>query len=278
MKFLICNIHIGSSSILESNIEQLVLKEMAFNSKIVSRLPGGEKNISYYFILIPFLDLPPNYTDKMLLLRDKFYYKIRTSDTTALLDEAKLYSVIKIFEKLDDVMNLEKMDISVDIIADTNKYSITYTDGSFKKSTKEASYGIVKLLEESKNGLNEPYTKGNFKYKTMSAKIPNGTNNIGELYGLKTAIDNFDDNKYQIIISDSEYSVKCLREWYYTWKDNNFKNYAKKTIANKDLVISIFDNIKKMNDNHLIFFKWTKGHDKNPFNELCDELAKKALK
>jgi len=277
MTFLICNIHIGNSTILESTIEQEVTKELAFNSKIITKLPNGQKNISFYFILVPLLEEPEEYTHDILLIRDKLYYKIHNANNTTVVDDKIIYSITKLFEPINTLVDLEKSDLSIDVITQIDDYSIIYTDGSFKKNTNEASYGIVKL-KENLNGVLDPFSNKKYKYETMSEKIPNGTNNIGELFGLKTAINTFDSKKYQIIISDSEYSVKCFREWFYTWKDNNFRNYAKKPIANKDLIISIFESTKAFGDNHIIFFKWTRGHNKNPFNELCDELAKNILK
>lgn len=84
-----------------------------------------------------------------------------------------------------------------------------------------------------------------------------------------------EDHRFQVVISDSEYGLKCIREWYYNWKANGFKTYSKKPIANKDLICSIFDKISDFQK--MIFFKWVKGHNKNSFNELCDIEAKAAL-
>jgi ribonuclease HI len=273
MKFILANIFVSNNSIVENYFDQEVLKEMPFNSKVTTKLPGGNKDISYDLVMFPLLEVPNQRTQEELLLADKINSKIHYGEN---FTYEVLYSVISLF-KTKPSFDLEKVSFEINIlgIIDEKNYDITYTDGSFKQSTKEASYGVVKLLEESQNGLYEEFTKAKYSHKEYSAKFPDGSNNIGELKGLKFAIDNFSDKKYQLLISDSEYGIKCFREWYYTWKDNNFKNYAKKIISNKDLILDIYESMK--NSGKIILFKWVKGHSTNTINEMCDELAKKVL-
>jgi ribonuclease HI len=160
-------------------------------------------------------------------------------------------------------------------IIEEDKLAISYSDGSFKKTTNQASYGCVRLLNESDSGLVDDFTGKKFEYQELSGVIENGTNNIGELTGIKVVIENFSDSKFQLIISDSQYSIKCFREWFYTWRKNNWKTYAKKDILNKDLIIGISELLE--NSKKCVFFKWVKGHNSNSFNEVCDKLAKEAF-
>jgi ribonuclease HI len=270
MKFILTNIFVSNNSIVENYFDQYVLKELPYGSKVTTKLRSGNKDINYDFVLFPYVEAREQ-TQEDRLLADKINPKIHYGEH---FSYNVLYSVMNHFRGNDQV-NIEKVNFEVSVIGIIDDYDITYTDGSFKQSTKEASYGVVKLLEENKSGLYEEFTDRKYSYKEYSGKFPEGSNNIGELQGLKFAIENFSNKKYQIIISDSEYGIKCFREWYYTWKDNNFKNYAKKIIANKDLIIQIYDLIKR--SGKIVIFKWVKGHSTNSVNELCDELAKKVL-
>jgi ribonuclease HI len=273
MKFLICNMYLTNEDNITENFFDLeVTKELSFNSKVQTRLPNGKKNISYSLALIPLVH-KDQLSQEEFLLNNKLYSKISFAN----FDENLMTNTISSLFLGKD-FDIENLNMSIDLIGIIDKENIdmTYTDGSFKKDTKEASYGVVKILNEDVNGLFEEFTEKNYSYEKLSGKIAQGTNNIGELTAMKIAIENFGDKKYQLIISDSEYGIKCFREWYYNWKDNGFKNYAKKQISNIDLIKDIFT---KMNESgKVVFFKWVKGHSKKTFNELCDEIAKDALK
>jgi len=276
MTYLICNIFVSNSTSIESFLDHKVMKELAFNSKIKTQLPGKGKDLKYNALLIPILEKPKDISNEMILLQQGLFEKTTSVIT---LTEDMMYSIAVLFNEGNRmVLTSEKLFLDISVlgkITDT-EFDIIYSDGSFKKSTNEASYGVAKLLKEDNRGLLDMFTERLYTYQEISGKVQDGTNNIGELNGLKHAVKNFSDKKYQIIISDSEYSIKVFREWYYTWKNNDFKTHAKKEIKNKELIQEIYKLAE--DSNTIILFKWTKGHAKNPFNELCDELAKKALK
>jgi ribonuclease HI len=259
---------------MENFLDQKVLKELAYTSKIKTQLPGKAKELNYNYVLVPILDAPVNLTEQMILLQETLFQKI---NSVIEVTNNIIYSLATIFNQGNHIV-LEKIFLEISILAEISdeKIDVTYTDGSFKKDTNEASYGVAKLLQEDSNGVLDEFTDKKFSYLGLSGKVQDGTNNIGELTGIKVAIENFGKKKYQVVISDSEYGVKVFREWYYTWKNNNFKNYAKKDIANKELIQEIY-NLSKQTD-HVILFKWTRGHDDNNFNEICDILAKDILK
>ena len=271
MKLLLCNIFIPNNNIAENIFDQEILKEIPFQAKITRKLPGGGRDVHYDVVAIPLLENTANEsTQEEILLEDKlhqkmFYNNFKTFDV--------LNSVVSLFKGKN--IDIEKTDFTVNVITIIEDYNITYTDGSHKKATNEASYGVVKVLNEDASGVFEDFTGKNYLYSSFSGVISDGTNNVGELMGLKTAVDKFSESQYQVIISDSQYSINALREWYYTWKDNGFKNYAKKPIANKELIIAIYEAIQ--NSNKIVMFKWVKGHSKKSFNEMCDRLAKDAL-
>jgi ribonuclease HI len=261
----------NENNITESTFDLEILKEAAFRAKIQTKLPSGKKDINYDLILLPIIEPSLRLTQDEILLNDKLNSKLLLNNYNR---NSVLASLMPLFKGIK--IDLDKVNLSINIIALIGgNQSITYTDGSFKKDTSQASYGVVKILNEDEKGLYDDFTDKYYDYQQFSGIVESGTNNIGELTGIKIAVENFDDNKYQIIISDSEYGIKSYREWFYTWKDNGFKNYAKKPISNKDLILETYDAIQ--NSGKIIFFKWVKGHSKQSFNEMCDELAKNAL-
>jgi len=276
MKFILCNFSVEGQPLVENYFDQVVLKEVAFNSKVVSKLPDGNKNINYNLVLVPVLEISKN--DERPFSGDTSVFHIiqkANVRNNELLDYNHALSITNLFK--DPTIDVEKTKFSFTILGeiDDSKLDIFYTDGSFKKATEESSYAVCKLLNEEATGKEDLFTGKKYNYQTFSSKLTESTNNIGELTGIKTALENTGDKIYQVIISDSEYGIKCFREWYYNWKNNNFKTYAKKDIQNKELIQEIFNLTK---GKKIIIFKWVKGHNKDYFNELCDELAKEVLK
>ena len=68
-----------------------------------------------------------------------------------------------------------------------------------------------------------------------------------------------------LVVSDSKYVVDSVeKRWVFQWEKINFK--AKK---NPDLWMRFLKIYRK----HQVDFQWVKGHNSNPQNERCDELA-----
>jgi ribonuclease HI len=254
---------------IEQHFDQRVFKELAFNSKIGKKMAASQKSLFYNFIMIPIKDRDS---------RDEFVEaNLRTKISSNLeLTDQYLFSIYDAFKSGYVMIEKNKFSLDVFAIVDHSQFNIFYSDGSFKTATSEASYGVCELLEEDEEGFTDDLTGNKFKHKEFSDKIPRGTNNIGELSGLKKAISEFNTKDYQIIISDSEYSIKTFREWYFAWKDNGFRTYSNKPIANKELIQGIYKELAETKK--VVIFKWVKAHNKSSFNERCDVLAKDALK
>jgi ribonuclease HI len=276
MKLVLCNINTTGNSIIENYLDQEVLKEIPFSSKVSSKLPNSGKNVNYNLVMVKLLDIELDRPHEILLLENSIKKRLSAVPNLSVHPDNIVYSLAKLFEGKTQV-DISKTNIQFDAIGviDESEVNVMYTDGSFKKDTSEASFGLSILTEESESGLFDSFTGKKYAHRDLSESIPNGTNNIGELTGIRKASENFGDRPYQLIISDSEYGIKCFREWYYTWKDNNFRNYAKKPISNKELIVQTHDSLA--NSGKVVLFRWIKGHNEDEFNELCDELAKQAL-
>ncbi len=115
------------------------------------------------------------------------------------------------------------------------------------------------------------------KYKDKTKEIhgcePHTTNNRMELKAIINALKELKEPSYVILFTDSNYVIKGITQWIYNWIKNDWHTSNKKKVANKDLWNCLFDLTKT----HKIEWKWIKGHNKNPENEKCDKLAKKAI-
>lgn len=271
MKFFIFNFSVTGGKLDETHFDDVIMKEAAFSSKY-----GIKGTMMHYtYCLVPAVPVP----EKMSA--DYHVESYFISEKSGITDVEKLYSLYTFLKKTDK--SLSQIAFTIDFIRelDDTSMNITYTDGSFKKDTSTASYACFQLTEElnatNYNNLSalDDFTQKTYCYNKYSGTIENGTNNIGELTGIKTACDKFGDKNFQLIISDSEYSIKAYREWIYNWKANGFKTYAKKPIANRDLIETTYNNLTSCDK--IVFYKWTKGHANNSFNELCDVEAKSVL-
>lgn len=269
MDFCLCSFE-TNNGIDEKIIDEKILKDAAFNSKI-----KDGQIIRYNYILIPISQMSEKerLANKNLVECVKKMFKKITDSTTQTIDS--IASFLK--EKLP-VKEVEQLSISIDVNlkeSSTEKTDIFYSDGSFRKADNVASYGVCRLLEQSENGGFDCFTGELRNSERLSGTIQNGTNNVGELTGVKIAIENFGERDVQVIISDSQYSIKCFREWMYNWKKNNYKAYSGKEILNKDLIVEINELLR--DSKKIVLFKWTKGHATDFFNNVCDYLAKEAL-
>lgn len=76
------------------------------------------------------------------------------------------------------------------------------------------------------------------------------------------------------IFTDSQYSIKCVTEWFQSWRRNNWITSSNKPVENKDLVESILEKIEERDKLRVkTFFEWLKGHNNDPGNEAADRLA-----
>ena len=108
-------------------------------------------------------------------------------------------------------------------ILNHNDSFIVYTDGACSMNgTPDAVSGI---------GIH--FNKNNsLKIQDISKKlnIEKPTNNKAELYAIKEAIDICKINNIKdkiIIITDSDYSIKCITVWFPIWKKNKDLNKKK---------------------------------------------------
>ena len=79
------------------------------------------------------------------------------------------------------------------------------------------------------------------------------------------------------VVSDSTYVVNCFRDgWWRGWLARGWKNTAKQPVANRDLWEPLIEAVQA--DPGRVRFRWVKGHDGDPYNDLVDRLAVEAAR
>ncbi len=77
------------------------------------------------------------------------------------------------------------------------------------------------------------------------------------------------------IITDSQYVKNAFTQgWLKSWKKNNWKTSTKEDVKNKDLWLVLSSLV----ENHNVSWEWVKGHSGNKYNDICDTIAREAIK
>ncbi|WP_206524257.1 ribonuclease HI [Lujinxingia sediminis] len=123
-----------------------------------------------------------------------------------------------------------------------------YTDGACSGNPGPCGYGVV--IRDGEH------------YREIGQYLGQGTNNIGELMGIKTALEAVDDRSRPVhLYTDSTYCIGVLTKG---WK-------AK---ANRELILEIRALVATFSD--LTFHK-VKGHSDHPLNDRADFMATSSL-
>jgi len=103
------------------------------------------------------------------------------------------------------------------------------------------------------------------------------TNQRMELMATLDALRTIEDDV--VVHSDSTYVVNCFRDgWWKGWLQRDWKNKAKKPVANRDLwepLINLYRE-RTAHDPRAVQFVWVKGHSGDKWNDVADRLAGEA--
>lgn len=144
-----------------------------------------------------------------------------------------------------------------------------YTDGSsLENGTKYARAGFgVWFGDGDERNISKPL-KGSVQ-----------TNNRAELTAILEALKMLDMCKLTMkditIVSDSQYSIKCVTVWIMKWEKNNWLTAKKTSVKNKDLITQIYILMKEfVNLNYRYIKAHTGKSDKHSIgNAMADKLA-----
>lgn len=132
-----------------------------------------------------------------------------------------------------------------------------YTDGGARYNPGPGGYGIVELCDGQRLERS-----GGFRLTT---------NNRMELMACIVALRELSRRNRPIILySDSSYVVNGISKgWARSWRKNGWIKGDRQPALNPDLWAELLDLVEELD----VCFRWVRGHDGNPFNERCDELA-----
>jgi ribonuclease HI len=128
-----------------------------------------------------------------------------------------------------------------------------YTDGASRGNPGPGGYGVILFWKGVR--------------KELSAGYRRTTNNRMEIMAVIAGLEAMKKTDMDILVySDSQYVVKAIEEgWLRNWLHTNFKGGKK----NKDLWL----RYNELAQHQRVRMKWVKGHNNNPYNERCDQLA-----
>lgn len=135
-----------------------------------------------------------------------------------------------------------------------------YADGACSGNPGVGGYGAILRSGE--------------KEKELSGCEEMTTNNRMELMAVISSLEALKKPCRVRITTDSNYVVKGMTEWIYSWIKNKWKNSQKKEVLNKDL----WERLLVASQSHEIKWVWIKGHNGHPENERCDRLAREEIK
>ena len=136
-----------------------------------------------------------------------------------------------------------------------------WTDGACAGNPGPGGYGIIFSC------------RGQKKAKSGGFRLT--TNNRMEMMAAIIALETLKEKSNVVIYSDSKYVVDAvMKGWAKRWKSNNWKRNKKDKAINPDL----WDRLLQLCEQRRVEFKWVKGHNLQPENEWCDQLAEAAAR
>lgn len=99
------------------------------------------------------------------------------------------------------------------------------------------------------------------------------TNNRMELTGAIRALQALREPCRVTLFTDSTYVCQGISEWLPRWRARGWKTADKKPVKNQDL----WQALEAAAAVHQVDWRWVRGHDGNPGNEIADRLANQGI-
>ncbi|MBE3583142.1 MAG: ribonuclease HI [Limnochordaceae bacterium] len=103
----------------------------------------------------------------------------------------------------------------------------------------------------------------------LSGAAERTTNNRMELTAAIEALRRAGSAQSIEIHSDSQYLIKGIQEWVPRWQANGWRTSRGTAVENQDL----WQELLALARQHRIRWQWVRGHDQDPLNKRCDQLA-----
>jgi ribonuclease HI len=100
------------------------------------------------------------------------------------------------------------------------------------------------------------------------------TNNRMELRAVLEALHGLPAGETVEVVSDSRYVVDALSKWIHGWRRKGWRTAAGGAVLNRDLIEAVDARSREL----AVRYRWVRGHDGHPANEIVDELAQCAAR
>ncbi len=140
-----------------------------------------------------------------------------------------------------------------------------YTDGAARGNPEgPGGYGVILKYIDSKGNLHE---------RELSAGYKKTTNNRMELMAAIVGLEALVKPCQVDLYTDSRYLCDAFnRHWVDGWLKTGWKKSDKTQVKNVDL----WERLLAAMEPHEVTYMWVKGHDGQPENVRCDQLATQA--
>lgn len=135
-----------------------------------------------------------------------------------------------------------------------------YTDGGCKGNPGPAGWGVV-IVENGEIRIAEGGYMGH------------ATNQAAELAAAMEGLSRLPAGSVAELVSDSQYTLKGLTEWRKGWERRGWLNASGEPVANQAHWKRLYAAADKLK----VTTRWVRGHNGDRMNELCDELAGRAI-
>jgi len=107
-----------------------------------------------------------------------------------------------------------------------------------------------------------------------SGKVENTTNNRMELSAAIYALENLKSPRIIDLFTDSQYLVRGMNEWIFSWIKRGWKVKDGNPVKNAEL----WQKLHALSQQHQISWNWVKGHAEDEHNQRVDKLVQQAMK
>ncbi len=136
-----------------------------------------------------------------------------------------------------------------------------YTDGACSGNPGPGGYGAILIYNDIK--------------KELSGCEKLTTNNKMELQAAIEALSALKEPCEVDLYTDSAYLCKAFNDgWIYNWIKKNWLTSTGKPVENQEQ----WNCLLALSRKHKIIWHKVKGHSDNEYNNLCDKLAREAIK
>jgi ribonuclease HI len=139
------------------------------------------------------------------------------------------------------------------------KCVVAWTDGACSGNPGPGGWGVI-------------LTYGSHE-KELSGGEAQTTNNRMELMAAIQALEALNSACELELHTDSQYLREGITSWINRWKENGWRTADRKPVKNAEL----WQRLDAARQDHLIDWRWVRGHAGDSMNERADELARRGM-